>query len=186
MTTRIKIRGRLAFAQLFAAKAFADSDPRYSCSILFEPNGETHKAVRAAIDAEAALKWGQKAPGIVKAMITSNDACLKDGNTKAQYSGFEDMFFVSASQAEDRGRPDIRNAKGLPVAAGDAGAPYSGCYVVAILDLWAQDNQYGKRVNASIAGIQFWKHGDPFGGSAMPVSDDDYEDLSAEADEDLA
>lgn len=182
MTTRVKIRGRLAFANIFEPKSVGDGGPRFSATVLFDRDSEAHKAVLAAIDAEAANKWGAKAPAIVKSMLKAAQGCLQDGDTKSQYSGFEDHMFVSAGQTPDKGRPDIRNAKGLPVAAGDAQAPYSGCYVVAHLDVWAQDNQYGKKVNASIAAVQFWKDGEAFGGGARPVSDNDFEDLTVEED----
>lgn len=186
MSTRIKVRGRLAFANIFEPKAVGDGGPRFSASVLFTRNGEAHKTVLEAIDAEAAAKWGPKAPAIVKSMYKSAAGCLQDGDTKSQYAGFEGMMFVSAGQTAEKGRPDVRNARGMPVAPGDPQAPYSGCYVVAHLDVWAQDNQYGKKVNASIAAIQFWKDGEAFGGSARPVRDDEFDDLSAEAEEDLA
>jgi hypothetical protein len=180
MTTRIKFRARAAFVQLHQPKAFGDSAERFSCSFLFEPGSEADKIVRDGITAEAAAKWGAKAPAIVKSAYASDANCLHNGDTKAQYTGFEGMMFVSAGQTADKGRPDVRNAKGQPVAPGEAGYPYSGCYVVAIVDLWAQDNQYGKKVNASIAAVQFWKDGEAFSGAATPVSDDEFEDLSSE------
>lgn len=182
MSTRIKIRGRLAFPDLFEARSVGDGGPRFACSILFEPDSEAESAVRAGIDAEATAKWDKKAPAILKSMFASGAGCLQNGDAKAQYAGFEGMMFISCGQEESKGRPDIRNVKGRPVAENDPGAPYAGCYVVAWLDLWAQDNQYGKKVNASIAAVQFADDGDPFGGRSAPVSEDEFEDLSDTGD----
>ncbi len=42
------------------------------------------------------------------------------------------------------------------------GKPYAGCYVNASIDIWAQDSQYGKRVNAGLRGVQFIRDGDKF------------------------
>ena len=57
------------------------------------------------------------------------------------------------------------------------GKPYSGCFVNASLELWAQDNNYGKRVNATLMGVQFYKDGDSFSGGGV-ASEDDFDDLS--------
>lgn len=183
MSTRVKFRARAAFLNVFEPKAVGDGAPRFSASFLFAKDSESYRLVMDAIQTEATAKWGPKAPGVLKGMFASASGCLQNGDTKAQYTGFEGQYFVSAGQTPDKGRPDVRDARGMPVSAGDPGAPYSGCYVVAICDIWAQDNQYGKKVNASIAAVQFWRHGEAFSGSARPVSDDDFEDLSAEADD---
>ena len=55
--------------------------------------------------------------------------------------------------------------------------------VNATVNVWAQDNKYGKRVNAQLLGVQFYADGDSFGGGAVG-SVDDFDDLAegAEAD----
>ena len=58
------------------------------------------------------------------------------------------------------------------------GRPYSGCYVVAIVELWAQDNSWGKRVNATLKGVQFFADGEAFSGGT-PASAGDFDDLGA-------
>jgi len=186
MSTRIKIKGRMAFANIFTAKAVGDGAPRYGANIIFAPDSPDNKIVKDGILAEATTRWGAKAPAILKAMYASAQGCLQNGDTKAQYEGFEGLMFVSAGQVEEKGRPSVRNLQGRTVAAGDPGVPYSGCYVVAIIDLWAQDNQYGKKVNAELVAVQFAGDGAAFSGRSAPVSDDDFEDLSAQAEEDVA
>ena len=39
----------------------------------------------------------------------------------------------------------------------------------AIVELWAQDNNYGKRINASLAGVQFAKDGEAFAGGTVAI-----------------
>ena len=39
---------------------------------------------------------------------------------------------------------------------------YAGCRVNAVIELWAQNNNYGKRINASLLGVQFFKNDEPF------------------------
>jgi len=36
--------------------------------------------------------------------------------------------------------------------------------------VWAQDNQYGKRINAKLRAVQFYKDGAPFGEGRIDVS----------------
>jgi hypothetical protein len=50
---------------------------------------------------------------------------------------------------------------------------YAGCYVNAIFSLWAQNNQYGKRINAQLDGVQFAKDGEPFADGGVSVSEFD-------------
>jgi hypothetical protein len=63
------------------------------------------------------------------------------------------------------------------------GKPYAGCYVNASIELWAQDNNYGKRVNASLGGVQFARDGDAFAGGGA-ASEDEFDDLTAGANAD--
>jgi hypothetical protein len=51
---------------------------------------------------------------------------------------------------------------------------YAGCYVNAIVELWYQNNNYGKRVNANLLGVQFFKDGEPFG-DGVSASEDDFD-----------
>jgi hypothetical protein len=47
---------------------------------------------------------------------------------------------------------------------------YAGCVVNATVRLWAQDNNYGKRINAQLRAIQFVKDGAQFGEGAVDVT----------------
>jgi len=58
----------------------------------------------------------------------------------------------------------------------ESGRPYSGCYVNANIEVWAQDNSFGKRINAQLKGVQFYRDGDAFSGSA-PSSPDEFDDV---------
>jgi len=53
---------------------------------------------------------------------------------------------------------------------------------LAIVDLWAQDNQYGKGIHAKLLGVQFMKDGDAFSAGAV-IADDDFEDLGIDSDD---
>ena len=171
---------RLAFPALFDAKTVGgEGEPAFSATFLFPANGEVHKAVEKAIEAVAKEKWGAKAPDILKALRASGKTCLKDGDEKANYDGFDGMFFISARNTSrplvlDRDKSELGKA---------SGKPYAGCQVNGSVEIWAQDNGYGKRINASLRGVQFVKDGDAFGGGA-PASADEFDSVSEGADAD--
>jgi hypothetical protein len=162
---------RLAFANIFVAKAVeAGQEPRFGASLLIDPATQAPllAQINKEIDAVALAKWGAKYAPILAMARKTDKVCLHDGNLKAQYAGFEDMMYVSAS---NKMRPVAVNRDTSPVSAED-GVIYSGCYVNATVELWAQDNKYGKRVNATLLGVQFSKAGDAFSGGSVGSADD--------------
>jgi hypothetical protein len=91
------------------------------------------------------------------------------------------MVAISAGNPK---RPTVVDRAKNPTTESD-GIVYAGCYVNVILDVWAQDNEWGKRINAKLLGVQFFKDGDSFGSGAT-VSEDDFDDLSAEDEDDAS
>lgn len=169
---------RLAFPALFEAKTVnGEGKPAFSAVFLLDPADPQVKAINQAIDAVAKDKWGAKADAILKQMRAGDKVCLHDGDLKEQYDGFAGMLFVSSRSPS---RPLVIDADKTPLGESD-GKPYAGCYVNASIELWPQDNNYGKRVNASLRGVQFLRDGDAFAGSA-PASEDEFDDLSVGAD----
>lgn len=163
---------RLSYPNLFEAKAGPDGGkPTYSAVFLLDKkaNAAVIKAVQAAI--AFAIKEGLKGkhPG-------ADRVCLQDGSKKADTDGYgEEVMYISARNEK---RPGVVNRDLSPLTADD-GKPYAGCYVNAVVRLWAQDNKFGKRVNASLRNVQFVKDGTPFG--EKPVAPE--EDFEALADE---
>ena len=168
---------RLAFPQLFEAKTVnGEGKPAFSATLLIKPTDPQVKAINAAIDAVAKEKWGAKADAILKQLRAADKTALHDGDMKSTYDGFEGMLYVSARNAV---RPTVLDRDKAPLVAAD-GKPYAGCYVNAVLELWAQDNAFGRRVNATLMGVQFHGDGDAFAGGGA-ASDDDFDDVTAGA-----
>lgn len=169
---------RLAFPALFEAKTVnGEGKPAFSAVFLIEADSPQIKAINQAIEAVAKDKWGAKADAYLKQMRAADKLCLHDGDLKSAYDGFAGMLFISARSAT---RPLVLDADKTPLTEKD-GKPYAGCYVNASIELWPQDNNYGKRVNASLRGVQFARDGDAFAGSA-PASEDEFDDVSEGAD----
>jgi hypothetical protein len=171
---------RLAFPELFEAKQVnGEGKPAFSASFLLEKGDKQNAAIEAAINEVAKAKWGAKADQILKQMKAGDKTALHDGDLKSQYAGFEGMNFVSARNPV---RPLVIDRDKSPLAESD-GKPYAGCYVNVSLELWAQDNNFGKRINASLGGVQFVKDGDRFAGGSS-ADESDFDELEAGADAD--
>lgn len=171
---------RIAFANIWKAQQVnGQGDPKFSAAFLIAPDHPQVAAIEAAEKEVAKAKWGAKADQVLKAARAGGKQVLKDGDTKSDYVGYEGMLFINTSNAQ---RPTIVDRDKTPLSEED-GKPYGGCYVNAVIELWAQDNQFGKRVNAALAGIQFVKDGDRFAGGSK-AEDGDFEELEDGADAD--
>jgi hypothetical protein len=182
---KIKLQNvRLAFPNLFKATTVnGEGDPAFSASFLLAPNDPQIKVIEAAIAQTAKDKWGAKADQVLKQMRAADKTALHDGDTKSQYAGFEGMMFVAS---RSKTRPLVIDRDKSPLTEED-GKPYAGCYVNCSLELWAQDNNYGKRINAQLGGVQFLKDGDAFAGGGSAADENDFDDLGegADAEDDL-
>lgn len=164
---------RLAFPALFEAKTVnGEGDPAFSASFLMAPDHPAIAELRAAFEKIGKEKWGAKWPNVKKEIEAKDRLALHDGDTKADYSGFEGNWFVST---RNKTRPLVIDRDKTPLTAAD-GRPYAGCYVHASIELWCQDNNYGKRINASLRGVQFYKDGDAFAGGGA-ASEDEFDDI---------
>lgn len=173
---------RLAFPALFEAKQVnGEGDPAFSASFLMAPNHASVKALNEAFESVGKEKWKDKWPQVKKELTAKDKLALHDGDLKSQYEGFEGNLFVSA---RNKTRPRVIDRDKSPLAAAD-GKPYAGCYVNASVEIWAQDNQWGKRLNATLRGVQFYDDGDAFSGGGV-ADVDEFDDLGQGAEaEDL-
>jgi hypothetical protein len=90
------------------------------------------------------------------------------------------MHNLNASRNEDKGPPLLVDRDGTPLSA-SSGRLYAGCWANVSVEIWAQDNANGKRINCTLRGVQFARDGDAFGGGA-PISDDEFEPLPGDED----
>lgn len=172
---------RAAFLKPWKAEVVnGGENPVFSSSFILDPSDAQCKVIQDAMLATAKDKWGAKAAGYYKEMDMGGKLCFRNGDAKASYEGFEGNMFISSSC---KTRPLTINRDKTPVVEAD-GVLYSGCYVNVSLELWAQDNKWGKRINAQLGGIQFFKDGDAFSGGDNAADESDFDDLGAGADAD--
>lgn len=167
---------RLSYPNLWKAKGFGDGtegEPKFSAVALMDPEDRQGKVniarIEDAIDFVKKEKWPKGAPKLGPQKI-----CLRDGeDLEEMKDGYEGMMYVTASDAK---RPRVLDMDGIDVRDGDEGAPYAGCRVDMKIRVWAQDNKYGKRVNASLVAVKFRDDDDAFGAAPFDASEFDEDD----------
>lgn len=187
---------RIAFPKLFEAKAVGDGNSKYySAAFPIDPTSENHTKLEEAIAVAAKGEWGEKWKTVLETIREKGDIGykhkpLKNGEGDV-YDGFQGMNSLNASRREDKGRVKVydrnpRNPDGSEnLLTATSGRPYAGCYVNVLVEVWAQNNKNGKRINAELKAVQFVRDGDAFG-SGAPASADDFDDLGVEEEASIA
>ena len=167
---------RLAFAHLNTPQQPRDpgGKPSFGASLLI-PNTDAAaiEQVRAVMWQLAQATFGQQAAAVWQELMAGNKTALRDGALKASVDGFAGHHCVSANAAEDR--PPVLFDIYLDPATNRPRALtrpqnriYSGCFANVQIKLWAQNNKFGKRINAELLAVQFAADGPAFGGAATP------------------
>lgn len=172
VSREVKLKAaRVSFPHLFEPAVFEgdrSGTPKYQCTFLLPKGSEDHLAVAAAIKDVIKEQWGSAPKGLTH--------CLRDGAEKDHDGYGEGLVFVCAKRET---RPPVYNRNGEPVTEKD-GVIYAGCWVRANISIYATDNNFGKKVNASLSGVKFLRDDDAFGGGrgAAPndFADDDDDD----------
>jgi len=184
MSNELTLKGpRLAFPDLFVPTAFKEGQPlQYGAVFLIPKGSDMEKQVNDAITRVATEKWGKQAEAVLKSIKpVPQSFCFMDGDNKTNLDGYEGHMALSS---KNKRRPTVVDADASPLTKDDE-RPYAGCYVVAKVEIWAQQNEHGKAVRCSLLGVQFYRDGDSF--SAGRVSSaDEFEDLSDEGNTDTS
>jgi hypothetical protein len=182
VTTGLMLLSNIRFSHFYGHEPYIgkpsaqipNPKPVFKSDLLLAPTHADLARVAAKIDEvgrnhqwKGGLTWEQ-----AKEVIRANNAlCLKRGEIAgpgdAAYAG---MFVVKAS---NKNRFTIIDGLRNPLTAKD-GKPYSGSWGNATIDIWAQDNEWGRRINATITGAQFLRDDAAFGGGARAASPDEF------------
>lgn len=150
---------RLSFPSLFKRASFDGKEGKFEGTLLLpKSDTKTYELINKAIDealAEAKIK------------VPADKRFLKDGDD-SDYDGYAGNWSIKAA---NNNRPLLIDRDKNPVTEDD-GILYAGCYVNAQIGVWIQNNQYGKRVNANLYGLQFVKDGESFGTDTSSKIDD--------------
>lgn len=176
---------RCSFFNAFQPQAMKQGDkPAYSSHFLLENDDPQLKELAKLIKEVAVEAYGSKGEQLLKQLKAADKICLRDGDDKLTadgdvMEGYEGHHYVSSRSYV---RPTIIDRDKSPLSEDD-GRPYSGCYVNAQVNIWAQSGEYGKRINAQLGGVQFVKDGAAFGGG-KPADPSVFDDIADEFNDD--
>ena len=163
MSTKIKLQNvRLSFPSLFRKAVFNGEETKFEGTFLLHK--EDHADTIAEIEAAIKAKIKDDLKG---AKLPADKLCLKDGDD-IEYDGYAGHMSIKASNNK---RPMVIDRDKTTLTEDD-NRIYAGCYVNAMIELWAQNNSYGKRINANLLGVQFFKDGEPFADGVTASADD--------------
>lgn len=172
---------RIAFPDVFLAKQFQGAgDLHYSATFLVSPTSPTHTLLQNTINSVAEERWKEKAKAVLKTIEGNNQKCCYYPGDLKEYDGFAGMYALSAKRSEKSGHPKVVDQKRHDLSRED-GKPYGGCYVNAKVDIWAQDNEYGKGIRATLIAVQFLRDGDAFSATG-PATAEGFEDEKDESE----
>lgn len=156
---------RISYPHLFEPWARnANEKKKYSAVFLLDK--QKHKDLIKQI--AQGMKALCQAEAKDKKLPPPDKLCLRDGDLSGRTEN-EGCWTLNAS--ED-GRPVVVGKDKSPLTAEDD-VIYPGCVVNARIRLWYQDNQYGKRVNANLLGVQFVRDGGRLGNRGPRMTADE-------------
>lgn len=118
-------------------------------------------------------KWRDKQPPLGPHLL-----CLRDGDVDQKYP---EHWYLS-SRCPKTNKPEVRMPDRSPASPGDV---YSGCWADGIVQIWAQGNIHGKRVNATLKGVMKKRDDDAFGGVGRKLTAADWDDMAPPDDWDV-
>ena len=169
--SKIKLkRVEITFPNLWQTATFGGEDTgKYDATFLIDKSDEkTVNHLKRAISAIIKEKFKGKNPGADRICLRDGDELDKD-YTVGKY----------VIKANNKRRPLIVDKDRSPIIEDDDKC-VGGDIVNAIIDFWAQDNQFGKRINANLLGVQFVKEGERHQATKTANPDD----FDAEIDDD--
>lgn len=185
MATLMLKNVRIAFPALAETQAIGDGEPAFGGQFIIDPKSSLPDELDALMLSVAREKWKDDGPAVLAMLkedkkVGFHRAEYKNKKTGKPYAGFENKFFVT-TRSNAKKQPTVFNKYGEPVTDKSEieRLIYSGCYVNAKVDCWAQENSFGRRVNFSLLGVMFAGDGESFGGGAGPASADDFAAMAA-------
>lgn len=155
---------RLSYPRLFTPGKFEGNEAsvaKYSATFLLPKKG--NQDVKKLLDSEIA-KLEQES----KIKVKSDKLFITDGDESEK----DEQVGHWVIRASNKKRPQLFDKDGTALDSSDEDKLLPGYWVDAVISLWAQNNKYGKRINANILGVRFVKEDEVFGGGNVDVSED--------------
>ena len=172
--TRIRIYGRLSYANLWEPKSAYGNKPKYSVSIIIP------KSDKATINKVLKTVELAKQKGVTKLfggeIPNRFHLPLKDGDIERPNDpSYKDSYYINASsynppQIVDRGKNLIL----------DRSEVYSGCYANVTVNIYPFNSGGNRGVSAGLGNVQKVEDGEPLGGFFR--AEDDFDVLDDDDD----
>ncbi len=179
----------LGFPALAEPQSLGDGEPAYGAKLPIAPGSANEKLIEDEIAAVAKEAFKEKADDILAMLREDGKVCFikkeyRSKSTGEVYEGFQKSHYLSTRNAKVQ--PSIFNQYGEPVEKKSdiERQAYSGAIASGVsVEIWAQDNKWGKRINCTLLGVMLSGEGSSIGGGSPPASADDFAGLAkAKAD----
>lgn len=142
---------RVSFPHLFEKPFINGEQAKCGATLMLDPktNANAIKEIQMRINELIKDKFkGKKLP--------TDKICLRDGEDKGRPE-YEGLMVLNANNND---KPVVLDARANVITDPSKNPIYAGCYVNAKITLWAMDNNYGKRICATLVAIQFAADGE--------------------------
>lgn len=158
--------GRISFPNLFKAEQInGQGEPKFGCTMVFEPNDPGLAAMRAAVQAKINSKWNGKVPPNYKDPFLDGDEM-----NRPEYAG---KVIIRFSSKADK-RPQVVGSMRQIIT--DPAEVYSGCYCRVSYGCYTWKYMGKEGVSFGLGHVQKVREGERFDGRGTADSVfDDYE-----------
>lgn len=153
---------RVSFPHLFTAPMINGKEGKCGAVLLMDP--AKHAEGLTVVKTQIAGLIKERFKGVA---LPSDKLCLRKGEDKGrpEYAGYVVL------SANNKTPVPVVGADGKQITDEKKNPVYAGCYIDAKIRLWAQDNQYGKRINAELIAVKFVADGEPLDSSYVSVEE---------------
>lgn len=160
---KIKLNNvRLSFPSLWRKSVYNGEETKFEATFLLNKKTQADKVKEIEAAIAALIKEQLKG-----SKLGGDKICLKDGDD-FEYVGYAGNMSIKASSNK---RPLVID-RDKSILSEEDNRLYAGCRVNATIELWAQNNNYGKRINANLLAVQFYKDDEPFADGEKGSVDD--------------
>jgi len=187
---------QIAFPALAEPQAIGDGEPAYGGKLVIDPKDADVKLLDAAMLQAAKEKWKEDGESVFEMLKDEKKVCFvhgpyKSSKTGKPYAGFENKYHLGMRTPTNKPRPSVFDQYGKPLIAEGKFQPgvsktdveqtvYSGAVTNCKVEIWAQDNSFGRRINCSVLGVMYAGEGESFGGGSAPASASDFAGMAAQ------
>lgn len=186
MATQIMLKNLMVgFPALAEPQSLGDGEPAFGAKFPIEPGSANQKLIEDAIRAEAVAQWKDKADSVLSMLEEDGKLCFakkvyRSKKTGEPYEGFDGKHYLSTRNAKTQ--PTVFNQFGdqLEKKGDIERQAFSGAIAKGVsLEIWAQDNKWGRRVNCTLRGVMLSGEGENIGGGSAPASADEFAGMAA-------